>query len=62
MEQLLKDVLLVIVKKVVASGTQNLLRFKSTSVYHKKNSPTKNRCLGLYQETAFGTFLTIGPA
>lgn len=36
MERLPEDALLVIVKKVAASGTQNLLRFKATSVYHKK--------------------------
>jgi len=36
MECLLEDILLVIVKKVAASGTQDLLRFEVTSIYYQK--------------------------
>jgi len=61
MEQLQEVVLLIIVKKVAAYGTQNLFRFKATHVYHQK-LPTRKKCLRLYQETVCGTFLTTSHA
>jgi len=36
MERLPEDVLLIIVKKVAAFGTQELLGFEVTSTYHQK--------------------------
>jgi len=41
MEQLPEDVLLTIVKKVTASGTQNLFKFKATFVLHQRLASKK---------------------